>query len=109
MFYRQATVAQSIRMFHYFTQTLFGQQFVPANKWAASAIKALKCWTQDGLYDTQDLQATLISQFGPTSTMFDTAKSGVKLGVTACSTKDSSARVFTNYNGLGNRAADCGE
>lgn len=108
LFHRNSTIQRSINMFRLFVQMLFGQQLNSGGRWTASALKVLKCWMQDGMYDANLLQEALISQFGAAKRVFDMACCGVKLGLTACSTKDSSARVFANYNGAGRRKSQTG-
>lgn len=91
-----------------FTSIIFGAR--PETRWLGGVVRAIKCWMQDGLYDSNLLQDTLISQFGDNQRMFGAHNiyDAVKIGVTACSTKDSLARVFTNYNGCGVRRKNSG-
>ena len=111
LFLQNASVERSSTIFRAFTQMLFGQRRSSDVSVTSGLMRVLKCWLHDGMYDSDLLQKALLAQFGDCDRMFDhhtALTSGTKVAVTACSTKDSSARVFANYNGAGKRSADSG-
>lgn len=69
----------------------------------------IKCWIFDGRYNVNALEDFLKEQFG-NGRMFDQAKgvSGTKVAVTATGISDAFPFVFSNYNGIGARDAECG-
>lgn len=95
--------------------TLARQFFIKRQKESQSPLgylhRVFKCWLSDGCYDVSSLEVTLKSCFGLSRRMFDapTSISGIKVGVTASTISDASSFVFSNYNGLGTRAKECGK
>jgi hypothetical protein len=76
-----------------------------------SFIRAFKCLQADGLYDEKVFEDTLITHFGRDVKLFSSQymqASGAKVGVTATTVRNASARIFTNYNGITTRAKDIG-
>lgn len=66
---------------------------------------------RDSMYDWQALESYLQDSFGCDRCLFDganSARSGVKLAVTATSIADSSVFLFANYNASDTRKPQCG-
>lgn len=76
-----------------------------------SIARAFKCLQADGLYDDKAFEDTLMTHFGRDVKLFSSQymrASGAKVGVTATTVRNASARIFTNYNGITARAKDIG-
>ena len=64
----------------------------------------------DSLYPSGDLENALKDVFGPTRSLLDCSYAttiGAKVGLPVTTVPDASPCIFTNYNGVGNRAQDC--
>ena len=112
LFLQNATVEKSSTVFRTFTRRLFGQSTGQDTNMASGLMRILKTCVHDSMYSSEDLQDALIQQFGRRTRMFDynpCLPSGTKVAVIACSSKDSSARIFANYNGEGPRKLDSGK
>lgn len=75
-------------------------------------MRACKGWLADGMYDEKDFEDALRVHFGSDAKLFASTylqASGIKLGVTATTVRNTSTRIFTNYNGITTRPDNNGE
>jgi hypothetical protein len=66
----------------------------------------------DGRYAAENLEEALQDTFGSDRSILDCSKAtatGTRIGLPVTTIDDASTCVFTNYNGIGSRPADCGK
>lgn len=77
-----------------------------------SHIQRLVVWyLSDSLYSAENLEAALKKTFTSDKSIFDCSYAtgiGAKLGFPVTTVSETSSCIFTNYNGVGTRASDCG-
>ena len=111
LFLRHWSIPHCTTLFEVLTKKFFRQRRSTDQTFFGSFRHALKCWLQDGRYNVSTLESCLKETFGPHSRMFDSVSNEItraKVAVTASNISDASAYVFSNYNGLGQRAKECG-
>ena len=101
-----------MKLFEVLTKKFFCQGRSTDQTFLGAFRHALKCWLHDGRYNVSTLESCLKETFGPHSRMFDSVSNEItraKVAVTASNISDASAYVFSNYNGSGQRAKECGK
>ena len=111
LFLRRWSVSQCVKVFDTLTQEFFQRAQKNGRNPFGFLRHVINCWLSDGCYDVVALEEALKQSFGHDSRMFDTpgALSGTKVAVTATNISDASPFIFSNYNGVTQRAANCGK
>jgi hypothetical protein len=77
-----------------------------------SHIQRLVVWyLADSLYSADNLEIALKETFTNDKSIFDCSYAttiGAKIGFPVTTVSETSSCIFTNYNGVGMRASDCG-
>jgi hypothetical protein len=103
LFSKDCTVKQAIDAFRTFTHQFFTHARSAEPSLGNNLVRAFKGWLSDGIYDESALEDALATHFGSDAKLFGCKylhSSGIKLGVTATTVRNTSARIFTNYNGV---------
>lgn len=74
----------------------------------ARALQVLVAYIKDGQYSLDAIHEAFRQTFDTSFQMFNPLKNDTKVAVTTTAVEDSSAWLFTNYNG-GKRASDLGK
>ena len=77
------------------------------------SLELLISYFADGLYPSENIDAALKQAFGTTKSILDfshAVATGTRIGLPVATTGDTpSCRIFTNYNGVGERSKDQGK
>ena len=72
-------------------------------------LEVLLSFATDSRYSSAGIENALKLAYGDSSSsFFESGGGGAKVAIVGTTTDDSSTCIFTNYNGPGKRAEDCG-
>lgn len=90
-----------------FAKTSFKTETIPWIPFATWLFRLARSYMRDGLYSPDNIETILKSVLGSEKTFLDcsyASEIGAKLSVLVATTlKNPSFRIFTNYNGIGQR------
>ena len=107
LFRQRWTVAQCTEAFQNLSRKLFQRlQVAQPGVWK-KGLFLVKTWAKDGMYDSAEFEEALTGYFGCDTMLLENhaeALSGTKIAITATTTgKTARSRIFTNYDGAGER------
>lgn len=111
LFIRRWDVSYCSEIFDGLTRQFFRRRGDGSGNIIQQLRHVFKCWLSDGYYDVRGLETSLKEYFGIGLRIFDYTGNilDTKVAVTATAISDASPYLFSNYNGSGVRAKDCGE
>ncbi len=97
-----------LKRFKEFTKLAFRPRMSSSLPFFTHFLNAIVALVTDSRYSTSNFERTLIQAFNLPRTMFWNSDGNIKVGVTATTTNDLDTCIFSNYNGVVTRPADCG-
>jgi len=106
------SVETCIERYEHLAKVAFQPRPSPNIPVLSQIIEFLISFIADGRYSAENLEKALQETFGSYRSILDCSKAtatGTRIGVPVTTIDDASTCIFTNYNGIGSRPADCGK